>query len=89
MYPKPKYVLIVTSWRSDSRTISVAGNSYTADHILIAVGGYPGLSSRSSIQVGWFMYLIQSTNFSAIPTTPGAEYGISSDGFFELEQLPK
>ena len=40
---------------------------YTADHILVAVGGYPS----------W-------------PTSiPGYEHGISSDGFFELKELPK
>ena len=44
------------------------GNSeYSADNILIAVGGYPT----------W------PTNI------PGYEYGISSDGFFELNALPK
>ena len=39
---------------------------YTAEKILVAVGGHPT----------W-------------PDIPGAEHGISSDGFFELEQLPK
>ncbi|KAA8903155.1 hypothetical protein FN846DRAFT_65931 [Sphaerosporella brunnea] len=40
---------------------------YTADHILIATGGYP-----------------------AIPENiPGAEYGITSDGFFEIKTQPK
>ena len=46
--------------------IAVGEEIYSADHILIAVGGYP-----------------------AWPSIPGAEHGISSDGFFELEQLPK
>jgi glutathione reductase (NADPH) len=48
------------------RKISVGKNIYSADHVLIAVGGYPT----------W-------------PKVPGSEHGISSDGFFELEQLPK
>jgi glutathione reductase (NADPH) len=40
---------------------------YTADHILIATGGYP-----------------------IVPDDiPGAEHGITSDGFFELETQPK
>jgi glutathione reductase (NADPH) len=51
---------------SDSRTISVGSTTYTADHILIAVGGQP-----------------------SIPATPGAELGITSDGFFDLTELPK
>lgn len=46
--------------------ITVGSDVYSADHILVAVGGYP-----------------------AWPNIPGAEHGISSDGFFELETLPK
>ncbi|MEL7372264.1 MAG: FAD-dependent oxidoreductase, partial [Myxococcota bacterium] len=42
------------------KTVEVNGQTYTADHILIAVGGRPR----------W-------------PTIPGAELGMSSDGFFE------
>ena len=48
------------------RKVSVGTSIYSADHVLIAVGGQP-----------------------AWPNIPGAEHGISSDGFFELEQLPK
>ena len=47
-------------------SIAVGDKIYSADNILIAVGGYPT----------W-------------PSIPGAEHGISSDGFFELEDLPK
>lgn len=50
----------------DSKTIEVNGEHYTADHILIAVGGRP-----------------------TIPNIPGAEYGIDSNGFFELDAQPK
>ena len=50
----------------DARTIEVAGQQYSADHIVIAAGGAP-----------------------MIPDSEGAELGISSDGFFELEQLPR
>lgn len=46
--------------------IAVGSQVFSADHVLIAVGGYPS----------W-------------PDIPGAELGISSDGFFELEALPK
>ena len=41
-------------------------STYTADKILIAVGGKP-----------------------AWPDIPGAHHGINSDGFFELDHLPK
>nr|ADV59548.1 glutathione reductase [Paracyclopina nana] len=49
----------------DKDKVVVGDDTYSADHILIAVGGYPT----------W-------------PSIPGAEHGISSDGFFELESLP-
>ncbi|KJF80122.1 glutathione-disulfide reductase [Photobacterium angustum] len=50
----------------DAKTIEVNGEHYTADHILIAVGGEP-----------------------TIPAIPGAEHGIDSNGFFELNEQPK
>jgi glutathione reductase (NADPH) len=50
----------------DARTVEVAGTRYTADHIVIATGGYP-----------------------SVPDLPGAELGITSDGFFELEDQPR
>ncbi|PSW05006.1 glutathione-disulfide reductase [Photobacterium lipolyticum] len=48
------------------KTIEVNGEHYTADHILIAVGGEP-----------------------TIPDIPGAEHGIDSNGFFDLNEQPK
>jgi glutathione reductase (NADPH) len=42
------------------------GETYRADHILIATGGYP-----------------------RVPPLPGAELGITSDGFFELDHCPR
>lgn len=56
---------------TDPHTVKVIKDDKTeveikAEHILIAVGGYPNL-----------------------PPTEGAEHGITSDGFFELERLPK
>ncbi len=50
----------------DNKTVEVNGEHYTADHILIAVGGAP-----------------------TIPDVPGAEFGIDSNGFFELQEQPK
>ncbi|WP_407331744.1 glutathione-disulfide reductase [Enterovibrio sp. 27052020O] len=50
----------------DAKTVEVNGEHYTADNILIAVGGEP-----------------------TIPNVPGAEHGIDSNGFFELNEQPK
>ncbi len=50
----------------DNKTLDVDGEQYTADHIVVAPGGYP-----------------------TIPDVPGAELGMTSDGFFELETQPE
>ncbi|HBY91922.1 MAG TPA: glutathione-disulfide reductase [Streptococcus sp.] len=50
----------------DPHTVKVAGERYTAPHILIATGGH-----------------------ALYPNIPGSEYGITSDGFFELDEVPK
>ena len=50
----------------DPHTAEVAGERYTAPHILIATGGH-----------------------ALYPNIPGSEYGITSDGFFELDEVPK
>jgi len=47
------------------KRIQVEGKVYSADHILVAVGGKP-----------------------LVPDIPGAELGITSDGFFELKERP-
>ena len=70
---KSKVQLIEGSAKlSGTNKVSVEGkggnkSEYTADHILVAVGGYPSWPSN----------------------IPGYEHGISSDGFFQLETLPK
>jgi glutathione reductase (NADPH) len=50
----------------DRHGVEVAGDTYTAEHILIATGGRP-----------------------AVLPVPGAELGITSDGFFELDERPR
>ena len=50
----------------DKDTVAVGKQKITADHIVIATGGYP-----------------------AVPDIPGAELGISSDGFFALREQPR
>ncbi|MBU0655138.1 MAG: glutathione-disulfide reductase [Gammaproteobacteria bacterium] len=50
----------------DAHTLDVAGETYTAEHIVISTGGRP-----------------------VVPNDiPGAEHGITSDGFFELDEQP-
>jgi glutathione reductase (NADPH) len=49
----------------DAHTVSAAGRTLSAPHVIIATGGRPQL-----------------------PPVPGAELGITSDGFFELTTLP-
>ncbi|HUA24800.1 MAG TPA: glutathione-disulfide reductase [Steroidobacteraceae bacterium] len=51
---------------SDGRTVTAAGSSLSAPHIMIATGGRP-----------------------LLPSIPGAELGITSDGFFELPRRPQ
>ncbi len=50
----------------DANTLEVAGEQYTADHIVISPGGV-----------------------AMVPAIPGAEHGITSDGFFALTEQPK
>jgi glutathione reductase (NADPH) len=50
----------------DMKTITVNGEQYSADHIVIATGSRP-----------------------IVPPVPGAELGITSDGFFELREQPQ
>jgi glutathione reductase (NADPH) len=51
---------------ADGRTVTAAGASLAAPHIIIATGGRP-----------------------LVPPLPGAELGITSDGFFELPRRPQ
>jgi len=51
---------------SSKNSVTVAGETYSADHIVVACGGRP-----------------------SIPDIAGAAHGITSDGFFELESLPR
>lgn len=50
----------------DAHTVEVAGERYSAPHIVIAPGTRPG-----------------------VPDVPGAELGITSDGFFALREQPR
>ncbi|MBB71714.1 MAG: glutathione-disulfide reductase [Legionellales bacterium] len=58
--------IIGTAKFIDNKTIRVGDDDISADHIVIATGGYP-----------------------TVPDVPGAELGITSDGFFALTEQPK
>lgn len=51
----------------------------TAEHILIATGGKTSSESQINFKTG----------HPTIPNIPGSELGITSDGFFDIESLPK
>ena len=51
---------------TSSNSVEVNGDTYTAEHIVIATGGEP-----------------------VVPSIPGAELGITSDGFFQLQEQPQ
>jgi glutathione reductase (NADPH) len=51
---------------TDAGGIEVAGQSYSAEHIVVATGSRP-----------------------IVPAVPGAELGITSDGFFALQRQPQ
>lgn len=53
-------------FEAPGRILDTEGRTYSADHVVIATGGYP-----------------------TVPDIPGAELGITSDGFFELEHRPQ
>jgi glutathione reductase (NADPH) len=64
-----KNIAIVPSFARFSgprEVVAANGETYRAEHVIIATGGYPN-----------------------VPEIDGAELGITSDGFFELERLPK
>jgi len=65
-----------------------------ANNKVTNINGIATFIDPHTVQVGNQQYtadkfLIATGGKPAIPNIPGAEYGISSDGFFELEQQPK
>lgn len=58
------------------------------------INGYAKFIDNKTVEVNGKQYtadhiLIATGGQSEFPTIPGAEYGIDSDGFFELTELPK
>ena len=78
-----------------AREVTVGGATYTADHIIIATGGHPTLLDIPG-EVRALHVRIASVNAHTLPapavlaaTCVGKELMITSDGFFELEELPR
>lgn len=80
-------------------TVEVNGKKYTAPHILIATGGRPTLQSDDQIPGNQVALDCTSDGYYEIAdwgwadgfhlVITGASLGITSDGFFDLEELPK
>uniref|UniRef100_A0A915D0Z7 Glutathione reductase n=1 Tax=Ditylenchus dipsaci TaxID=166011 RepID=A0A915D0Z7_9BILA len=62
-------------------SVLVAGRKYYGKHTLIAVSHFFACQLLYSC-IGWWSSFVSTD-------VPGAELGISSDGFFELTELPK
>ena len=80
-----------------AREVTVGGATYTADHIIIATGGHPTLldipgevRALACAYCKCAAHPQHSAGTAVLATTPvGKELMITSDGFFELEELPK
>ncbi|NWY05707.1 GSHR protein, partial [Nothoprocta ornata] len=77
-------------------TVEVNGKKYTAPHILIATGGQPSVPPESDIPgasspaAGHVAAGRACSDGSAsCPRFAGASLGMTSDGFFDLEELPR
>jgi len=65
---------------SNNKVDNIEGTASFIDQHTIQVGNKQYTAER---------FLIATGGKPSIPDIPGAEYGITSDGFFELEQQPK
>lgn len=88
-----------------ARQVAVDGTTYTADHIIIATGGHPTLLDIPGEPRQDGVCVLCTTVASAewtgsghvyarclrgcLSNRAGKELMITSDGFFELEELPK
>lgn len=71
----------------------IYGNGLATANVEV-VRGHAKFTSSKEVVVGDQSFtashiLVATGSKPIIPNVPGAEYGISSDGFFELEELPK
>ena len=71
-----------------AREVTVGGATYTADHIIIATGGHPTLLDIPGETVVPVHSGLAAVDWLHLACA-GKELMITSDGFFELEELPK
>ncbi|MES9993199.1 MAG: glutathione-disulfide reductase [Candidatus Thiodiazotropha sp.] len=78
------YVAGINSWY----------HTYLKDSDIDEITGFASFIDAQTLQVGGERYsadhiVIASGSYPVVPSIPGAELGITSDGFFALEQLPQ
>ncbi|MFW6322071.1 MAG: glutathione-disulfide reductase [Guyparkeria sp.] len=69
-------------------------DGYARDLELEVIAGYGRLAGGNEVEVDGTTYtadhiVISTGGRPLVPPVPGAEHGITSDGFFELDELPK
>ncbi|MFI9653256.1 glutathione-disulfide reductase [Guyparkeria sp. GHLCS8-2] len=69
-------------------------NGYAKDLKLEVIDGYGRLAGDNKVDVDGTTYtadhiVISTGGRPLVPSVPGAEHGITSDGFFELDDLPQ
>lgn len=81
---RDSYIANITNW----------WNGYVEDQGITLIEGYASFVDSQTIQVGDATYtadhiVIATGGQPIVPPVPGAEHGITSDGFFELMEQPK
>lgn len=81
---RDSYIANITNW----------WNGYVEDQGITLIEGYASFVDSRTIQVGDATYtadhiVVATGGQPIVPPVPGAEHGITSDGFFELMEQPK
>jgi len=81
---RDSYIANITNW----------WNGYVEDQGITLIEGYASFVDSQTIQVGDATYtadhiVVATGGQPIVPPVPGAEHGITSDGFFELMEQPK
>lgn len=84
---------LVEGRRNYVRNITDYWDSYAQDLGITIIPGHGALISAQTVAVGDQIYqashiVVATGGRPLVPPVPGAEHGITSDGFFDLEALP-